>query len=80
MLCKMCKFYMAVWALNIKMTDPLAAAAELGEETYAGQCSREVWGPSESHFSKFSIVDTYKTKLKLDKEVGGGIFLNCGFG
>ena len=51
LLCKIWKFYMAVLALNVKMTDPLVVAAELSERNYPGKCSREVWGPSEIHFS-----------------------------
>ena len=34
---------MAVWARNVKMTDPLVAAAELSEENCPGKYSREVW-------------------------------------
>ena len=46
------KSYTAVWALNVKMTDPLVVAAELSERNYPGKCSREVWGPSETHVPK----------------------------
>ena len=48
---------MAFWALNVKMTDPLVVAAELSERNYPGKCSREVWGPSETHFSRLWILE-----------------------
>ena len=48
---------MAVWALNVKMVDPLVAAAELSEENDPGKCSREVWGPSERYFLGVSSFD-----------------------
>ena len=41
---------MAVWAIHIKMTDLFVAVAELSARRSPGKCSREVWGPPETHF------------------------------
>ena len=49
-LCKICKIYMAVWASNVNITDPLVVTAESALSKSPRGKSRELWATSGSHF------------------------------
>ena len=51
-LCKIWKFYMAVWALNVKLTGPLVVTAGSALENYPWWTFRGLRRTSGTHFSE----------------------------
>ena len=66
---------MAVWALNVKMTDPLVVTAGSALSKSPHGKSRELWATSPTRFSKASIFDM--VVLTLDVEMAGPLVVNA---
>ena len=68
----MCNFYIAVWALNVKMTDPLVATAGSALSKSGHGRSRDLWAMSGTHVSvsllRYLQVSAAHVKLSTGSE------------